>query len=345
MNVKINDRNIKSVLVTGGAGFIGSHICVELLQNGFDVIVVDNLKNSREEVLKQIERITGKSVIFYKTDIRERQPLEKIFEKHAIDAVIHCAGLKSVKESIKNPLLYYDNNVYGSIVLIQTMIRFNVKKLVFSSSATVYGTEAQIPYTENTPLKPMNPYGKNKLFIEEILRDISSSDPEWRIALLRYFNPIGAHSSGLIGENPQGMPNNLMPYVCQVVLGLQPEVLVFGDDYETSDGTGVRDYIHVVDLATGHIKALDWLREHTGVLTANLGTGKGVSVLELIKAFADVSGREIPYRVVSRREGDLSIYYANPEYAKKCLGWRATLTAKDACRDTWRWVSTINKPV
>lgn len=327
----------KIVLVTGGAGFIGSHICVELLTEGFEVIVVDNLNNSKGEVLERINRITGKSVIFYKTDIRDRESLENIFGKHEIDTVIHCAGLKAVGESVKNPLLYYDNNVYGSVVLIQVMIKYNVKKMVFSSSACVYGIDAPVPYTETALVKPVNPYGKSKLFIEEILRDVASSDPEWGVSLLRYFNPIGAHPSGLIGEDPNNTPNNLMPYIIQTALGVQKELLVFGSDYETPDGTGVRDYIHVVDLALGHMKAIKWLEGKAGVLVANLGTGKGVSVLELTDAFSRVSGCPIPCRFVPRRAGDLPSYYADITYAGESLGWHPTHTINEACEDAWHW--------
>jgi len=327
----------KTIFVTGGTWFVGSHICVELLTEGFEVVVADNLTNSSEGVLERITRITGNSVIFYKTDIRDRESLESIFEKHTIDVVVHCAGLKSVVESVKNPLSYYDNNVYGSIVLMQVMAKYNVKKLIFSSSACIYRTGAPVPYTETSLIKPVNPYGKSKLFIEEILRDIASSDSEWRIALLRYFNPIGAHASGFIGEDPNGIPNNLMPYICQVALGRQPELLVFGDDYETPDGTGIRDYIHVVDLALGHVKAISWLDNNTNVLTANLGTGKGVSVLELVKAFTKASERSVPYRVMPRRAGDVAISYSDASLAEKELGWRAVCTIGDACRDAWRW--------
>ncbi|KKT30255.1 MAG: UDP-glucose-4-epimerase [Parcubacteria group bacterium GW2011_GWA1_44_13] len=330
----------KTILVTGGAGFIGSHICAELVAEGYDVIIVDNFINSKESVIERLEKITGKRIPFYKVDIRDREALEKIFGEHAIEAVIHCAGLKSVGESVKDPLLYYDNNVYGSVVLLQVMAKHNVKKIVFSSSACVYGTEASVPYTETSSIKPVNPYGKSKLFVEEILRDLASSDPDWRVALLRYFNPIGAHSSGLIGEDPNGTPNNLLPYISQVATGLKPELLVFGNDYETPDGTGVRDYIHVVDLALGHTKALAWLDENTGVLTANLGTGKGVSVLELIEAFSRASGRPVPYQFVPRRAGDIASYYADISYAKKELGWHATHTIDEACEDVWRWLSS-----
>lgn len=327
----------KTILVTGGAGFIGSHICVELLSGSFEVIVVDNFCNSNERVIERIEKITGKSIVFYNTDIRDREGLEAIFSKHEVEAVIHCAGLKSVGESAKEPLLYYDNNIYGSLVLVQVMAEYAVKTIVFSSSATVYGKNAEVPYHEGLSLKPVNPYGNTKLFVEEMLRDLVSSDPEWRVALLRYFNPVGAHPSGLIGEQPSGVPNNLMPYVCEVASSRQPELLIFGGDYETPDGTGVRDYIHVVDLAKGHLSAISWLQAHAGVLVANLGTGKGVSVLGLVQAFAEASGRTIPHRIVSRREGDVPVCYADSSYAEKELGWRAERTIEEACRDSWRW--------
>lgn len=327
----------KTVLVTGGAGFIGSHICVELIAEGYTVIIVDNFSNSKEGVIKHLEKITGKVLIFYKTDIRDSESLEKIFTKHKIDTVIHCAGLKSVGESVKDPLLYYDNNVYGSIVLLQVMAKFNVKKIVFSSSACVYGADAPVPYTETSLVKPVNPYGKSKLFVEEILRDVAVSDTGWSVALLRYFNPIGAHKSGLIGEDPNGVPSNLVPYISQVAQGLKSELLVFGNDYDTPDGTCVRDYIHIVDLALGHVKAVSWFKSHTGVLVANLGTGDGASVLEIISAFSRASGRVIPHRFVARRDGDISSYYADTSYAEKVLGWHATRTIDEACEDTWRW--------
>lgn len=329
----------KTILVTGGAGFIGSHICVELLTKGFDVIIVDNFYNSKETVIQRLEKITSKTITFYKVDIRDYVALEKIFTTHSIDTVIHCAGLKSVGESVKDPILYYENNVYGSIVLLQVMTKFNVKKIVFSSSACVYGTEAPVPYAETSLIKPVNPYGKSKLFVEEILRDLAQSDHDCRFAILRYFNPIGAHSSGLIGEDPNGTPNNLLPYIGQVAMGVKPELLIFGNDYETKDGTGVRDYIHVVDLALGHIKAIEWLDKNTGVLVANLGTGSGVSVLELIEAFSRVSGRSIPYRFDSRRQGDVAISYANPSLAEQNLDWHTIHTINDACKDAWGWLN------
>lgn len=330
----------KTILVTGGAGFIGSHICVELITNGYDVVILDNFVNSKEDVIQRLEKITSESITFYKADIRDRDALEKIFSEHTIDTVIHCAGLKSVGESVKEPLLYYDNNIHGSVVLTQVMSKFNVKKIVFSSSACVYGTNVPAPYTESSLLKPANPYGKSKLFVEEILRDVAVSDSEWRVALLRYFNPIGAHRSGLIGESPNGTPNNLMPYICQVASELKPELLIFGNDYETQDGTGVRDYIHVVDLALGHVSALKWLDRNTGVLTANLGTGKGVSVLELVEAFARATEQKVQHKFASRRDGDVASSYADTRYAENELGWRATRTIDEACEDTWRWLNS-----
>lgn len=327
----------KTILVTGGTGFIGSHICIEFLARDFEVIIVDNLTNSNAEVVERIEQITGKSIIFYKTDIRDHEALERIFTAHKIYSVIHCAGLKSIAESIKNPLMYYDNNVYGSIVLVQIMAKFNVKRMVFSSSACIYGKEAVVPYTETSLVKPVNPYGKSKLIIEEMLTNIASSDPEWRVVILRYFNSIGAHPSGLIGEDPNMSPNNLMPYICQVASGLKPELLIFGNDYDTPDGTAVRDYIHVVDLALGHTQALRWLEGNTGLLVANIGTGKGISVLELLSVFSSVIGRAIPYRFVHRRDGDISSYYADTTYSEKQFGWSAQRRVDEACRDEWRW--------
>lgn len=324
-----------TILVTGGTGYIGSHICVELLAEGFEVIILDNLTNSKRETIKRIERIAGKPVVFYKVDIRDHEGLEKIFTAHKISSVIHCAGLKSVGESVKNPLSYYDNNVYGSVVLVQTMAKHKVKKIVFSSSACVYGAATPVPYTETSSVGPVNPYGKSKLFVEEVLRDVASSDPDWRVALLRYFNPIGAHSTGLLGEKPNGTPSNLMPYICEVALGKQPELLILGNDYNTPDGTAVRDYVHVVDVALGHIRALEWLERNAGVLTANLGAGKGVSVLDLVGAFSRVTGCRIPYNVAPRREGDISSYYANTNHAKEQLGWHASRSIDEACRDAW----------
>lgn len=331
---------MKTILVTGGAGYIGSHTCVELLAAGYQVVVADNLCNSSEEALRRVERIAKKSLIFHQADMRDRSAMKQIFSSQVIDAVIHFAGLKAVGESVEKPLFYYDNNVNGSLVLMEVMMQHGVKTLVFSSSATVYGEKAPVPYREDAPTQPVNPYGRTKLMVEDILRDVAASDATWRVALLRYFNPVGAHPSGLIGEDPSGIPNNLMPYVCQVAIGRRPELNIFGGDYPTADGTGVRDYIHVVDLATGHVKALQRLLNRPGVLTANLGTGRGASVLDLVRAFAAASERPVPYRIVSRRAGDLAAYWAEPQYAEQELGWRAQYSLDDICRDAWRWQST-----
>ncbi|HHW45335.1 MAG TPA: UDP-glucose 4-epimerase GalE [Clostridiales bacterium] len=326
-----------AVLVTGGAGYIGSHTCVELLDAGFDIVVVDNLYNSKQESLKRVEKITGKPVEFIKADIRDKEALREIFSQHEIEAVVHFAGLKAVGESVKIPLDYYDNNISGTITLCEVMKEFNVKKIVFSSSATVYGITDKMPLTEDMSLGAINPYGRTKLFIEEILRDIYNSDNGWSISILRYFNPIGAHKTGLIGEDPKGIPNNLMPYIAQVAVGRLPELSVFGNDYDTPDGTGVRDYIHVVDLAKGHVKAVEWVLKNTGCDAVNLGTGRGCSVLELVAAFEKVTGVKIPYKIVGRRPGDAAIVYADVSKAKKVLGWHAELTIEDMCADTWRW--------
>ena len=334
---------IKKVLVTGGAGYIGSHTVVELLGAGMEVVIVDNLSNAKLSVIDRIEKITQHRPVFVEADIRDRMALRTIFANHAIDAVIHFAGLKAVGESVAQPLRYYDNNLAGSIVLFEEMAAAKVKQLVFSSSATVYGDPATVPISEDAPLSATNPYGQTKLMIELILRDIAKSDPDWRIATLRYFNPVGAHASGVIGEAPNGIPNNLMPYIAQVAGGRLDQLSVFGGDYPTRDGTGVRDYIHVVDLARGHIKALDALDSVDGVLTVNLGTGTGYSVLDMIQAFEAASGRNIPYRIVGRRAGDIAQCYADPAYASRVLGWRAELGIDAMCVDTWRWQQwTIN---
>jgi UDP-glucose 4-epimerase len=327
-------------LVTGGAGFIGSHTSVELLLAGYDVVVMDNLSNSKFESLKRVQEITERSLSFHKVDLLDKSGLFKIFEEHAIDAVIHFAGLKAVAESVLIPLEYYKNNVSGTLCLLEVMRESDVKTIVFSSSATVYGEPHAVPISEDFPLNPpTNPYGRTKLMIEDILRDLALSDQDWRIALLRYFNPVGAHESGRIGEDPRGIPNNLMPYIAQVAIGKLPEIKVTGSDYDTPDGTGVRDYIHVVDLSIGHIKALKKLENNTGVLTYNLGTGRGYSVLEVIAAYEEVVGKKIPYRFVDRRPGDIAISFADPKKAQTELFWMAERDIMDMCRDSWRWIS------
>jgi UDP-glucose 4-epimerase len=331
-----------NILITGGAGYIGSHTCVELLNSGYTVIILDNLFNSKKESLDRISDISGKTFKFYEIDLINRQQLEQVFIENKIDAVIHFAGLKAVGESVTNPISYYQNNVGGTINLCEIMQKYNVKNLVFSSSATVYGTPETIPISEDFPLSATNPYGQTKLMIEEILRDLYLSDDTWRIAILRYFNPIGAHSSGKIGEDPNGIPNNLMPYITQVAIGKLPILNVFGGDYHTVDGTGVRDYIHVVDLAEGHIKALEKTNKDKGVHIYNLGTGKGYSVLELIRAFENASGLNVPYQIVDRRPGDIAISYANPKKAKIDLGWSASRQIEEMCLDSWNWQKSNN---
>lgn len=327
------------VLVTGGAGYIGSHTCIELLSAGHEVIVVDNLCNSRQESLRRVEELSGKSIDFYPLDICNKSALSDVFSSHAIDAVIHFAGLKAVGESVTQPSRYYQNNVYGTLVLCDVMAEFKVFNLVFSSSATVYGDPATVPITESFPLSATNPYGRSKLMVEEILRDLNVSDPRWNTILLRYFNPAGAHSSGRIGEDPNGIPNNLLPYISQVAIGKLDKLSVFGADYPTEDGTGVRDYIHVVDLALGHIKALDKLADHPGAVAYNLGTGRGYSVLEMIAAFEKASGKSVPYQLVARRPGDIASCYADPAYAAEQLGWTASRGIDEMTRDSWRWQS------
>ncbi len=329
------------ILTTGGAGFIGSHTCVELLNSGYDVVVVDNLCNSKEESIRRIEQITGKQVSFYKADLLDREALEHIFDCEPIDAVIHFAGLKAVGESVQKPLEYYHNNLTGTLVLCDVMRRHGVKRIVFSSSATVYGSPKTVPITEDFPLSVTNPYGRTKLMIEEMLQDFAAADPEWNITLLRYFNPIGAHQSGLIGEDPKGIPNNLVPYVTQVAIGKLSEVHVFGDDYDTPDGTGVRDYIHVVDLAVGHVKAIEHAAKGHGVHIYNLGTGIGYSVLDIIRAFSKVVGKEIPYVIEKRRAGDIATCYADATRAREELGWTAQYDLNRMCEDSWRW-QTMN---
>ncbi len=329
-----------SILVTGGAGFIGSHTCVELLEAGYEVVVVDNLYNASRKSMDRVEQITGKKPTFYEADILDREALNQIFEKEKIDSVIHFAGLKAVGESVAKPIEYYYNNIAGTLVLCDVMRKHNVKNIVFSSSATVYGDPAFIPITEECPKgKITNPYGQTKGMLEQVLEDIHVSDPEWNVILLRYFNPIGAHKSGLIGEDPKGIPNNLVPYVAQVAIGKLECLGVFGDDYDTPDGTGVRDYIHVVDLAKGHVAAIKKLEEKKGVLIYNLGTGKGYSVLDVVHAFEKACKKEIPYVVKPRRPGDIAACYADPAKAKAELGWEAENGIEEMCADSWRWQS------
>lgn len=327
------------ILVTGGAGYIGSHTCIQLLNAGYEVLVVDNLANSKEESLRRVQNITGKQLDFHKVDLLNREKLDRIFRDHKIDSVIHFAGLKAVGESVSIPLRYYHNNITGTLFLCEVMAEHNVKNIVFSSSATVYGDPASVPITEDFPLSATNPYGRTKLFIEEILKDLWISDESWNVALLRYFNPVGAHESGLIGEDPNGIPNNLMPYISQVAIGKRKQLSVFGDDYPTPDGTGVRDYIHVIDLANGHLKALEKLETNPGVVTYNLGTGHGYSVLDVVKAFEKASGKAVPYQIVDRRPGDVAQCYADPAKAEKELGWKATRGIDEMCTDTWHWQS------
>ncbi|MBQ4563886.1 MAG: UDP-glucose 4-epimerase GalE [Lachnospiraceae bacterium] len=329
-----------AVLVTGGAGYIGSHTCVELIQAGYSVVVVDNLCNSSAESLKRVEEITGKSVKFYQVDLLDRAGLDRIFAEEKIEAVIHFAGLKAVGESVAKPLEYYWNNIAGTVVLCQAMAAHGVKRIVFSSSATVYGSPKEIPITENCPKGEItNPYGQTKGMLEQVLTDLHRSDPEWRVILLRYFNPIGAHKSGRIGENPKGIPNNLLPYVAQVAVGRLEKLGVFGDDYDTPDGTGVRDYIHVTDLAIGHVKAMEKIETTEGVHIYNLGTGKGYSVLEIVHAFEKACGKPIPYEIKDRRPGDIATCYSDPTKAREELGWVAERGIEEMCEDAWRWQS------
>ncbi|MEQ1558866.1 MAG: UDP-glucose 4-epimerase GalE [Methyloglobulus sp.] len=341
-----------TILVTGGAGYIGSHACLELLQAGYQVVVVDNLANSKLESLKRVQEITGKSLAFYQVDIRDHDALADVFAKESINAVIHFAGLKAVGESCEQPQMYYHNNVYGTLVLTQVMAESNVKQLVFSSSATVYGAAEQVQYTEDLPIGAINPYGRTKAMVEDILRDLSASDSlkpsqsPWKIAVLRYFNPIGAHESGRIGEDPNGIPNNLMPYVTQVAIGKLAQLSVFGDDYPTPDGTGIRDYIHVVDLVKGHIKAIEALQSEKfadgGCKAYNLGAGKGCSVLEIINTFEKVTGRKVNYKMAPRRAGDLAEYFADPALALRELNWKVEKNLEDMAADTWNW--QVNNP-
>ena len=327
------------ILVTGGAGYIGSHTCVELLEAGYEPVVFDNLSNSKPAALERVARIAGKTLEFVEGDIRDSATLDAVLRERSIDAVIHFAGLKAVGESVEKPLEYYDNNVSGTVTLLQAMRNAGVKSIVFSSSATVYGDPASLPIREDFPLSATNPYGRSKLIIEDILRDLYRADPTWNIGILRYFNPVGAHASGLIGEDPNDIPNNLMPYIAQVAVGKLAQLSVFGDDYPTHDGTGVRDYIHVVDLARGHIKALQKLAQSPGCVTYNLGTGAGYSVLDIVKAFEKASGRTVAYRIAGRRAGDIAACYADPELARRELGWAAEYGVEAMCEDSWRWQS------
>ncbi len=326
-----------AILVTGGAGYIGSHTCVELLNSGYEVVVADNLSNSSEESLKRVEQITGKKIKFYKVDLLDRSGLKEIFQKERIESVIHFAGLKAVGESVAKPLEYYHNNITGTLILCDVMREFGVKKIVFSSSATVYGNPATVPIKEDFPLSATNPYGRTKLMLEEIFGDIYNADQSWSIIMLRYFNPIGAHKSGLIGEDPNGIPNNLVPYITQVASGKLKEVGVFGNDYDTPDGSGVRDYIHVVDLAIGHVKAIEKINNESGIFIYNLGTGMGYSVLDMVKAFSKVCEKEIPYVIKPRRPGDIAVCYADASLAEKELGWSAQRGMEEMCEDAWRW--------
>lgn len=330
-----------AILVTGGAGYIGSHTVVELQNAGYDVVVVDNLSNSSEKSLQRVEKITGKPVKFYQADILDRNALEEVFNKEQIDSCIHFAGLKAVGESVAKPWEYYENNISGTLTLVDVMRKHNVKNIIFSSSATVYGDPAIIPITEECPKgQCTNPYGWTKSMLEQILSDMQKADPQWNVILLRYFNPIGAHKSGKIGEDPKGIPNNLLPYVAQVAIGKLERLGVFGDDYDTPDGTGVRDYIHVVDLARGHVKAIDKIKENPGVKIYNLGTGKGYSVLDIVKAFGKACGHEIPYVIKERRPGDIATCYSDASLAKKELGWEAEYGIEEMCADSWNWQKT-----
>ena len=327
------------ILVTGGAGYIGSHTVVELLNKGHEVTVVDNLSNSKEESLRRVREITGRSFAFHKVDLLDRAALQAVFAATRFDAVIHFAGLKAVGESVQKPLEYYHNNITGTLVLLEVMRSFGVKLLVFSSSATVYGVPQSVPLREDAPLSATNPYGQTKLMLEQVLRDLDAAGPGWGIALLRYFNPVGSHISGRIGEDPNGLPNNLMPFVAQVAVGKLPKLRVYGNDYPTPDGTGVRDYIHVVDLALGHLAALDYLVRKPQLLTVNLGTGNGYSVLDMIRSFEKASGEKIPYEIVARRPGDVAACYADPALAQQLLRWKATRGVDEMCADQWRWQS------
>lgn len=327
------------ILVTGGAGYIGSHTCILLIEAGYDIVVFDNFCNASKESISRVEKIVGKTIPLIEGDIRNKEDLNRVFQTYTIDAVIHFAGLKAVGESVEKPLAYYDNNIYGTIVLCEVMAAHRCKSIVFSSSATVYGDPHTTPIKEDFPLSATNPYGRSKLFIEEMLRDLYISDNAWKIVLLRYFNPIGAHHSGTIGEDPQGIPNNLLPFIAQTAIGTRACLSVFGDDYDTVDGTGVRDYIHVMDLADGHVKALQKMNTFSEVMTINLGTGKGYSVLEVLKAYEAACGRTIPYTIAPRRAGDIASCFADPSYAKKILDWGAKRSIDEMCKDSWHWQS------
>ncbi len=327
------------ILVTGGAGYIGSHTCLELLKDGYEVVVVDNLSNSNEESLKRVQELAGKTLTFHEVDLLDKKSLDAVFSGASVDAVVHFAGLKAVGESVTIPLSYYHNNVTGTLILCEVMGKHNVKNLVFSSSATVYGDPHKVPITEDFPLSATNPYGRTKLMIEEILRDLHRADEAWNVVLLRYFNPVGAHPSGRIGEDPNGIPNNLLPYISQVAVGKLPLLSVFGNDYPTPDGTGIRDYIHVVDLALGHLKALEKLTTNPGVATYNLGTGQGYSVVEMVSAFEKASGKKVPYKIVGRRPGDIASCYADPSLAREELDWSTEKGINEMCADAWKWQS------
>lgn len=326
-----------AILVTGGAGYIGSHTVVELLKNNHEVVIVDDFSNAHPTVLNRIKELSGKDFTFYEVNLLDKEPLRKVFEENTIEAVIHFAGFKAVGESVSEPLKYYENNISGTLVLLEVMKEFDVKKIVFSSSATVYGMDNEAPFTEDMPTSATNPYGQTKVFIEHILNDLVVADEEWSAILLRYFNPIGAHESGRIGEDPNDVPNNLMPYITQVAVGKLDQLSIFGDDYNTPDGTGVRDYIHVLDLAQGHLSALDYSLKNTGVEAVNLGTGEGYSVLDVVHAFENANDVEIPYKIVERRPGDIAVGYADAEKAKKLFGWEAKHSLEDMCRTSWNW--------
>lgn len=328
------------ILITGGAGYIGSHTAVELLNAGYEVVVYDNLCNSSKESLRRVEELTGKTIAFYEGDVRDAESLKAMFEKERVDAVIHCAALKAVGESVRKPLEYYENNISGTLTLLDVMRNVGVKNIVFSSSATVYGSPETMPITEDCPKgQCTNPYGWTKSMMEQIMTDLQKADPTWNVILLRYFNPVGAHESGRIGEDPKGIPNNLMPYITQVAVGKLEKLGVFGNDYDTPDGTGVRDYIHVVDLAVGHVKAIDYIFTNPGLDIINLGTGTGYSVLDMVKAFSKACGHDLPYEIKPRRAGDIAMCYADPSKAARVLGWKATHTLDDMCADSWRWQS------